>query len=470
MSDLDDETLDPRVAQKLSLSQSSVRVVFDGGQARPADRGMTLTKGKTAVGRTCTDGLLLEDPRASRHHADIEWDGAKLRVINHSRFSTFVNGEAIGDPGADRALADGDVVRIGESLLVARTRAADLRPTDDPMVGRSPEIGEVRRSIALLAPTHSAVLILGPSGAGKEVTARRLHSQSGRTGEFVALNCAGIPEGLAESELFGHRQGAFTGAKRDHDGMFVRAHRGTLFLDELGELPLTLQPKLLRVLEHGEVTPVGGSRSTSVDVRLVAATNRDLIQEVEAGRFRGDLYARVAEMTIRLPALAARREDVLILLDLFFKRQGENPKMTAALAEALVLHPWPFNVREVEKVASELLLRGREETVLGLELIEHRLAETRGLARLRTDVVTSKSQSVSSGSNPTDGAPAQAGSVNSPKIERPLPTREELVAMLTTHRGVIAFVARDTGRSRKQVYRWMAKFELDAADFRDDEV
>ena len=217
----------------------------------------------------------------------------------------------------------------------------------------------------------ATVLLLADSGCGKEVAARALHALGRPDGPFVAVNCSAIPEGLAESQFFGQVAGAFTGATA-RPGWFRAAHGGTLFLDEIGDLPAPIQPKLLRVLEERAVIPVGATAPIPVDVRVVAATHRDLVADLARVHLRGDLYARLAQLVIRLRPLRERREDVLALLA---HALGAPPAITPRLAEALLRYAWPFNVRELRAVAQELQLRGAGAAgPLDLPLVAERLA------------------------------------------------------------------------------------------------
>jgi DNA-binding NtrC family response regulator len=217
--------------------------------------------------------------------------------------------------------------------------------------------------LALAAPTSAPVLVTGETGTGKELAARALHDASPRASEpFEIVDCGGMPATLVESELFGHVRGAFTGAERDHDGAFARAHGGTLFLDELGELPLGLQPTLLRALAEGQVRRIGGSSLEHVDVRVVAATNRDLRREVNAGHFRADLYYRLAVIEVKMPPLRERLEDLPILvpalLEAIARRRGLDAAFEpeAALLQALASHHWPGNVRELANHLEQMLI------------------------------------------------------------------------------------------------------------------
>jgi two-component system nitrogen regulation response regulator GlnG len=233
----------------------------------------------------------------------------------------------------------------------------------ETLVGRSPAMIEVFKEVGRVARTEMTVLLMGESGTGKELVARAVHSNSARsTGPFITVNMAALPRDLIESELYGHEKGSFTGAVDRRPGKFELASGGTLFLDEIGEMPIELQAKLLRVLQEREIDRVGGSRALPVDVRVVAATNADLARSVEEGRFRRDLYYRLAVVPIRLPPLREREADVVLLARHFLARYGQQLKGRAVAlgkdAEALLLsHPWPGNVRELQNVIQRALLK-----------------------------------------------------------------------------------------------------------------
>lgn len=230
-----------------------------------------------------------------------------------------------------------------------------LRGDYSEIIGDSSQIFEVLQQIEHFAATSMKILISGETGTGKELVARALHKNSGRSGEMVSLNCAAIPENLLESELFGHEKGAFTSAEARRIGKFEGAHKGTLFLDEIGEMPLSLQPKLLRVIENNKIERIGGEKSIPVDVRIVTATNRDLAQAVREGRFREDLYYRLNVVSISLPLLSERREDIEMLVVHFLEkhRAVSTPEVLQVAASSLTLlkaYPWRGNVRELENV------------------------------------------------------------------------------------------------------------------------
>jgi two-component system nitrogen regulation response regulator NtrX len=237
------------------------------------------------------------------------------------------------------------------------------------MVGRSGALGGVLENIHRAAPTKARVLITGESGVGKELVAKAIHDLSRRApGPFIKLNCAAIAENLVESELFGHEKGAFTGADKRHEGRFERATAGTLFLDEVGELPLGTQAKLLRVLQEGELERVGGSTSIKVDVRVIAATNRNLLEEVKGGRFREDLYYRLNVVPIHVPALRERKDDIADLASFLLERScvdNDVPEKTWE-PEALRLlssHDWPGNVRELMHVVDRIAILVAAKTI-----------------------------------------------------------------------------------------------------------
>ena len=241
-----------------------------------------------------------------------------------------------------------------------------LRGDYSEIVGESSQILNILQHIDNIAATALKILISGETGTGKGVIARALHKNSGRTGEMVSINCAAIPENLFESELFGHEKGAFTSASRRHIGKFERADKGTLFLDEITEMPLSMQPKLLRAIEEDEIERIGGKKPITVDVRIVAATNRDIAQAVKDRVFREDLYYRLNVASVSLPTLSKRKEDICVLVLHFLEKYRQFSSLpvlqispdTRTLLET---YPWPGNVRELENViesASYLIKRG----------------------------------------------------------------------------------------------------------------
>ncbi|HEX8706501.1 MAG TPA: sigma-54 dependent transcriptional regulator [Myxococcaceae bacterium] len=244
------------------------------------------------------------------------------------------------------------------------------------MVGQSPAFRAMMDTLRQAAPSTATVLLMGESGTGKELAARALHEHSQRAkGPFIAVNCAALPESILEAELFGVERGAYTGAVARREGRFERAHGGTLFLDEVGEMPLSAQVKLLRVLQEGEIERLGGTQTVKVDVRLVAATNKDLQKEVAEGRFREDLYYRLNVVEVRVPALASRREDIPLLADAFLRRfAAKNAKTLRGFSpeaqQILENYAWPGNVRELEHAVERAVVLAKNEVLEASDLPE----------------------------------------------------------------------------------------------------
>ena len=256
---------------------------------------------------------------------------------------------------------------------VARSQPSDVAAAQTlenlgNIAGRSAAMLEVFKTVARVAGGRSSVLILGESGTGKELVARALHSQSARSGRFVPVNVSAIPEGLLESELFGHVRGAFTGAISARRGLFEEAHQGTLFLDEIGDLSPMVQAKLLRVIQEQSLKPVGGNEEVKVDVRIVAATHRSLEDMVKKGTFREDLYFRINVVTIMLPALRERVDDIPALVEHFLRKYEQHngvpaPRCTPEALAALAAYGWPGNVRELENVLERAVLLSRDGAI-----------------------------------------------------------------------------------------------------------
>ncbi|MCR9219982.1 MAG: nitrogen regulation protein NR(I) [Alphaproteobacteria bacterium] len=317
----------------------------------------------------------------------------ELRVIAMSAQNTLLTAVKATERGAFEYLPKpfdlSDLVEAVRRALAAPSAGEGAEGPDDqgeelPLIGRSQAMQEVYRVIARLTGTDLSALITGESGTGKELVARALHDFSRRRGgPFVAINMAAIPRELIESELFGHEKGAFTGATQRYAGRFEQAQSGTLFLDEIGDMPFEAQTRLLRVLQEGEYTTVGGRQPIKTDVRIVAATHRDLRQLVTQGRFREDLYYRLNVVPIRLPPLRERREDVPDLVRHFLAQAVEEglpaKTLTGGAMDRLRQHRWPGNVRELENLVRRLAALYAEDTI-GVDVIEAELADGAALA------------------------------------------------------------------------------------------
>jgi transcriptional regulator with PAS, ATPase and Fis domain len=327
------------------------------------ERLSTRLSASSVVGRDESCTTVLTGGEVSRRHAEFRIDGpiAAVRDLD-SRNGVFVNGARV----TDAPLAPGDVIRCGEWIGVLVAAADPAVPASFGAIGQGWYGGAALR--AAVEPVRRLaidlpIVIQGETGTGKEGTARAIHAWSGRSGPFVAVNCAALPEELAEAELFGYRKGAFTGAAQTSPGLFRAADGGSIFLDEILDLPPALQPKLLRVLEDRHVRAIGETRDVPVDVRVIAATQESLAGAVAGRRFRADLQARLDGLTVVLPALRARREDIAPLFMEFIRQHagGRAPAIEARLIEALCLYDWPLNVRELLLLARRLLgLHGHE--------------------------------------------------------------------------------------------------------------
>ena len=345
---------------------------------------------------------------------------------------------------------DKDVLlsRVDQALDQAGVAGGDWREVwRSRIVTRSPLMHRLLEEARLVAETETSVLITGESGTGKEVLARALHDASPRSnGAFVAINCGAMPEQLLESELFGHEKGAFTDAKQAQQGLFRSAEGGTVFLDEIGDMPLALQVKLLRVLQEREVRPVGAQRSLPVNVRVLSATHRDLSEAIEQQQFREDLYYRLAVVTLALPSLRERPEDVAPLarhfLDGIARRSGRRSRVYAPDAmERLCRHDWPGNIRQLSNV------------------VEQNVALTRG--HVISPQSVDKALSAHSRRSATTAATLQ------PLAEaRDAFVRDYLIQLLRISEGNVARSARLAKRNRTEFYKLLNRHEVDPADYK----
>ncbi|MDQ3262286.1 MAG: sigma 54-interacting transcriptional regulator [Myxococcota bacterium] len=401
--------------------------------------------------------LRIPDPRLSSRHARLVRElGRWVLEDEGSKNGVLVNGVQ----QRRAVLSHGDLIEVGHSFLLyverpsvaptpLRTAAAERPPLADGLETFVPQMEAGLAALAHVAPSRVPVMLLGETGTGKEITAHAVHALSGRTGPLVAINCGALPQALVESELFGHRKGAFTGAHEDRPGLVRSAAGGTLFLDEVGDLPLPLQAALLRVLQEGEVLPVGSAQPVKVDVRVVAATHRDLDALVEQGLFRSDLLARLCGLTVRLLPLRDRREDLGLLIGgLLRKVAAAHPQVafTREAARALLSYRWPLNVRELEKslsVASVLAGAGKIE-------LSHLPEQIRAARPLPPEPVVAPPPSVPS------------RELTPPEQER----KAQLLELLRRHQGNVSAIARELDLARMQIQRWLKRYGLDPEKFR----
>jgi DNA-binding NtrC family response regulator len=336
------------------------------------------------VGGTGDNDFIIEDETVSRHHCRIFVEGGHYMVKDlDSTNGTFVNRTRVREAW----LSAGCTIRVGKSEVrfTPFDEKLEVVPSEREsfggLIGSDPTMREVYTILEKISPTDTTVIIEGETGTGKEVVARAIHDASRRGRKpFIVFDCGAVPEKLIESELFGHEKGAFTGAISTRKGVFEMADGGTVFLDELGELALDLQPRLLRVLEQREVKRVGGLRPQRVDVRVVAATNRDLQTEVREGRFREDLFYRLSVVRVRLPPLRDRRTDIQVLVDHFLRKSRFNQVGNGSIRvhgvadnamERLLAHDWPGNVRELVNAVERAVSFADGEVIELQDLPEH---------------------------------------------------------------------------------------------------
>ncbi len=383
------------------------------------------------------------DERMSRQHARITWAGDQVRIADlGSRNGTFVDGRQLAS--IEVAAPTPTVIRVGRTVALA---VADVRRFEGAVVTLDrgvigPTLRAEWNAIERAARGGRSLLVTGESGVGKELAARAFHQASNVTGELVAVNCAAIPAGLAERLLFGARKGAFSGADRDADGYLAAADGGTLFLDEVAELDLDVQAKLLRVLETGELLALGAARPRPVQLRIVAATLRDLRAAVAAGRFRDDLYYRIGRPEVRLPALRDRLEDISWLVTEALAARGVPAH--PSLIEACLLRPWPGNVRELNAEvgrAAQVAVEASRPAVRAEDLDEH------------------AGRHVATAPAATEVAPARPTG---------MPDATAIAAALRAEDGNVSRASRRLGVHRNQLRRYLAKHPDAAALAADD--
>jgi DNA-binding NtrC family response regulator len=402
------------------------------------------------IGRDRDAALLLEDDEVSRHHAEVRYDDEADRWVIcdcGSRNGLWVNGTRV----ERKALAHGTVVRVGRTLVVmVDVMAAADRPLGretQALRGGSLAMQQVRGEIAKMAEQRIPLLVVGEAGVGKELVARELHRRSGRLGPFVPVNCATISTAAPDHELFGRPPGNLAGLGAPRDGLFGQARGGTLFLDEIGELPAELQPKLLRALAAGAVRPVGGAQPAQVDVQVIAATHRDLENDVASGAFHAGLYERLAGWVLRVPPLRERREDILDLAHAVLDRwRGGKLALSDRAAEALLLYDWPFNVRELEHAIQNAAVHAGEDAMIRCRYLPPWIGDC-ARPRQRLQVRAAHSGELAQGTTPSEA---------------------ELRKLLADHGGNVLHVARVLKKDRQQLYRWFKRYAIDVAAIRNE--
>jgi transcriptional regulator with AAA-type ATPase domain len=453
--DLDDD--EPELlqaeAQRLVIALSSNQPSVPGARISlsSADEVRVGRGTRRAIQRTGTlVEVTLDDASISRRHAVLRrvTGGWELEDLG-SRNGTLVS----GDRYVRTTLADGDLIEFGSTIVMYRESGegdppgtslgdrdmSDMERERLPAVFRTlaPDLQERLDELARVAPSRLPVLVRGETGTGKELIAHAVHDLSRRRGRFVAVNCGALPRNLVESELFGYRRGAFSGAREDREGLVRHAHGGTLFLDEVAELPAESQVALLRVLQEREVRPVGAFEPVTVDVRVVAATHQDIHERMEQGRLRQDLYARLAGFQLILPPLRGRREDLGILVPSILRRIGpaaEGIRLHRLVARALFSYSYPLNIRELEQALQAMVVLAAGGLVRPEHLPES-IRHCRPAARLAL--------------RPEDQA-----------------LHEQLHKILAETGGNVSAAARALNKAPIQIRRWCRRLSIDLASFR----
>ncbi|MBW2459167.1 MAG: sigma 54-interacting transcriptional regulator [Deltaproteobacteria bacterium] len=449
-----------------------------------------LRQREVVIGREPPAQVVIPLPAVSRSHARLFHDGTGWQVGDlGARNGTLLNGAFI----QQSPIAHNDEVRIGDAFFKFVERDCEsYQPyridgavfgapaTPSGIVGGH-QLAAIATALERIAKSMISVVVLGESGTGKEIFARQVHAWSGRAGAFCALNCAAIPATLLESELFGYRRGAFSGADRDHVGLVRTADRGTLFLDEVGDMPLEAQAKLLRVLQTKEVMPLGATAPEQVDVRIVCATHQDLNAMLAARSFRGDLFARLNEYAITLPPLRERKEDIYALC-LEFLRLHKRPDLVLTVPYMTGLLHWhfPYNVRELEALIKRgiALCEGSSLDSAHLSAEVHNVMQHYGRAAGATptgappEPLPQQRPPSPSWHPPAHAEPAAAPESSTAAAAIPqavgaqVPGEDELRRVLAATGGNVAAVGRHYGKERMQVHRWMRKYNIDPNEYR----
>jgi transcriptional regulator with GAF, ATPase, and Fis domain len=445
---------------------------------------MVRVEGQIVVGRepVGSPSWVVDDGAVSRNHFSVALDRGRWRVDDlRSSNGTFVNGRQVQSTW----VSPQDVVRAGNSLFVLTAHPpTDLRKFRQyHVIGLSHCMAQLLAELQLAARDQGNVLLLGETGTGKDLLAHALHLLSGRRGRFLAVNCAAVPETLMESTLFGNVRGAYTGAETAQSGVFAEAHGGTVLLDEIGEVPVRLQVKLLRAVEEHRVVPVGGANEVAVDVKILAATNNfEALKDSQSG-FRSDLLGRLEDHVLLIPPLRSRREDILALaawgLDSEQQDAGEF-HVSLQLAEELLLHPWPRNVRQLIKAVRT----ARRNPGVPLRTVEEMAERAIAISNQRIPEHDVPVQPVSAEAT---GQPQAPGTPDVPPTPEPVivnqggesptelswlfglnvrlrrtgpPPREEFLALHAEVGGNVSAMARHYNCDRRQIYRWLDHFGL----------
>ncbi len=454
----------------ITLRRCKLVVIRDG---QPEEH--MFDRDELTVGASSENDLQISDETVSRNHCRIfrEADHFLIKDLESTN-GTFVNRVRV----REAFLKPDCTIQLGKSEL--RFQPIDERVRVVPstnhrlgdLIGRNARMREIYAILEKIAPTDATLVIEGETGTGKEVVARTIHQTSHRKdGPFMVFDCGAVPENLIESELFGHEKGAFTGAITTRQGVFEMANGGTVFLDELGELAVDLQPKLLRVLEQREVKRVGGHKPIKVDVRVVAATNRDLEAEVAAGRFREDLFYRLSVVRLILPPLRKRKEDLPLLVDHFltqakYNRVRDGGQKIAGLSRAaldkLLEYDWPGNVRELANVIERAVSFADTDTVEVRDLPDH-------ISMRNLDIMSAGSTQVDAPAGPAEAAPAPSVDTNNKfkdAKEQWVSTFEKdyIVALLEKNDHNISHAAREADIDRKYFRKLMKKYGIGSYD------
>jgi DNA-binding NtrC family response regulator len=448
----------------------------------------TFDKEEIRIGSMEDNDVVIGDDTVSRYHCRItQEDNGYVLIDQRSTNGTFINKVRI----REAFLKPGSIVSVGQSQLRFNAREEEVEITPSPsdrcagLIGGNARMREIYSIIEKIAPTATTVVIDGETGTGKEVVAQAIHSLSPRSrNDLVVFDCGAVPPNLIESELFGHEKGSFTGAVMTRQGLFEQADGGTLFLDELGELPLDLQPKLLRALEQREVRRVGSAKAAKVDVRIIAATNRNLEDEVRAGRFRQDLFYRLSVVRLHLPALRDRTDDVPLLIQHFletgaFNRKPNAPPVRGVSREALFAlqaYPWPGNVRELVNVVERAVSFCDHDLIQLSDLpdyirsaktpppreIQPRRAATSPMSRDSAPLVSMNPNAPPP--TPPDELLAEGVTFKDAK-ERWVAAfeRDYILQLLRRNNGNISHAARAADIDRKYFRKLMKKYDIEAA-------